>query len=621
MPDLKMSGDIGFEELSPQLQALIGAGGSGGFGGNVLLKTEVLSVTATEERQKEFTIPKSGYIQGTHNFELRLGSVWIHPDRYQIQGNKVVFNENEVGIAQGRRLDFVFCYLEKGEDGESVLDGASLKDGSVTKEKLSAELQKQIDGHDTSINEVKTSIDSVRQSVNGVSTKLDSSVKDVESSNNFNSIKIIKNDGTATDVPIKILGGGSSTSLNVFKTAEQGGSFTATKEINSFVIDELEENMDVSLVFKNLLLVKNVDFTVDKETKTVALTFNLKVDETIYYILTGTSFSYNDLDGAPNVGDTNSLATTSKEVVGAVNEIYNRVMPKIHKSATELYQAFNDWGAPILGSKDLNDWTKTGSYNCIGTSNTGVYSNYPTQTDGWGNVTVIGTNEQFTQIFTAFNQNGKYYIRSKRGASWTAWKMICTDDITVSMKSAVLDANEAVHNGVYHYWSNEGMVNFPSDIGDDKIGTLVVFQGSTFPMQLWSTYTGKLFYRARGAGATEWSDWHRIATTTKISFSCTAFTGYTLSEQVCYTMNGEFYITFKCTKTDGTAFPTNARVAVATTPMNVIGVTTASSMGQGLTDTVWNRGVNAYINANQIYVIPYATDTGAVYITMRGSVT
>ena len=146
MADLKMSGDIGFEELSPQLQTLIESGGNN----TVALRTEILSVTATEERQMEFDIPKSDYIEGTHIFELRLGSVWIHPDRFQIQGNKVVLEASEAGIAQGRRLDFVFYYLE-GNGGtviqgttQSEVDGSKIVDGTITKEKLDVSLQDEL---------------------------------------------------------------------------------------------------------------------------------------------------------------------------------------------------------------------------------------------------------------------------------------------------------------------------------------------------------------------------------------------------------------------------------------------------------------------------------------------
>lgn len=556
MPDLKMSGDIGFEELSPQLQALIGAGGSGGFGGNVLLKTEVLSVTATEERQKEFTIPKSGYIQGTHNFELRLGSVWIHPDRYQIQGNKVVFNENEVGIAQGRRLDFVFCYLEKGEDGESVLDGASLKDGSVTKEKLSAELQKQIDGHDTSINEVKTSIDSVRQSVNGVSTKLDSSVKDVESSNNFNSIKIIKNDGTATDVPIKILGGGSSTSLNVFKTAEQGGSFTATKEINSFVIDELEENMDVSLVFKNLFLVKNVDFTVDKETKTVALTFNLKVDETIYYILTGTSFSYNDLDSAPNVGDTNGLATTSKEVVGAINEMSQQI-----KECDKRQKMLE---CPITTS--VTDFADDNA-------NVGETIYFYS----WGNTT-SSTIEHFSWyrfekaidsrmgVLYSTSNSGRTYMRYRTATGWQSWIEIATTDV-VGYREAL--ENPSTSQDLITYVANKKLTvgfltgnrgeltnftNIPSDLGDFMMTVQggVTYNGLYYAKVTIRSMTGTTpLYEGSIFNNTTFTGWTQIATTTKIPFSCTPSAGFTITAQNCYRINNEIVFNVDIKRTDG----------------------------------------------------------------------
>lgn len=151
MPNLKMSGDIGFEELSPSLQTMIESG-TGGSGSGLSLRTEVLSVTATEDYQKEFTIPKEDYNSNTHYFELRLGSVWMHPTRYTIVENKVVFAVDEKGVALDRRLDFVFTYLVDGgvvSGGSSSpitsLDGSMIVNGTVTKQKLSSTFLGEID--------------------------------------------------------------------------------------------------------------------------------------------------------------------------------------------------------------------------------------------------------------------------------------------------------------------------------------------------------------------------------------------------------------------------------------------------------------------------------------------
>lgn len=113
MANVQMSGDIGFEELSPALQAIISNGnGSNVDVSKIALKTKVMSITAQEEYQKEFDIPIDNYNANVHSFEVRLGSVWIHPSRYTITGNKLVFNGNETGVKLGRRLDFVFFYID-----------------------------------------------------------------------------------------------------------------------------------------------------------------------------------------------------------------------------------------------------------------------------------------------------------------------------------------------------------------------------------------------------------------------------------------------------------------------------------------------------------------------------
>lgn len=234
MPNLKMSGDIGFEELSPSLQTMIENGSGGGnVDVNISLKTDVLSVVAVSDKQKEFIIPKEDYDAEVHNLELRLGSVWIHPNRYSIVGNKIIFNEDETGVSLGRRLDFVFTYLTNGES-------------------------------------------------NGVNRGL-------------------------------------------FKTSQDVSSFTATQITRNFIVNEYNDKKDIEIVFKNLYLVKDVDFTIDAATKVVTLNFDLNIGDVVYYIITNTSYSYSNLSGTPNIGNLNNLSTISKEIVGAINELHIKI--------------------------------------------------------------------------------------------------------------------------------------------------------------------------------------------------------------------------------------------------------------------------------------------------------
>lgn len=151
----------------------------------------------------------------------------------------------------------------------------------------------------SSINEVSDKT----KDIDKVKEKVDTSVQKVEAGLNYNTIKITKNDGTTENVLIKIQGGGGGSSLNVFKSSQNGGSFVATEVTNTFTIEGLDSTKDVDLIYNNLFLIQGADYTLDKATGVVGLAFDIQVDEVIYYIITNTSYNYNDLDGLPDLSE------------------------------------------------------------------------------------------------------------------------------------------------------------------------------------------------------------------------------------------------------------------------------------------------------------------------------
>lgn len=62
--------------------------------------------------------------------------------------------------------------------------------------------------------------------------------------------------------------------------------------------------------------------------------------------------------------------------------------------------------------------------------------------------------------------------------------------------------------------------------------------------------------------------WEPIATTTKTSFLCTAVSGYTITSQNCYIMNGVPYVKISIVKTDGGSFNVGNHISVATLPFS-----------------------------------------------------
>ena len=112
--------------------------------------------------------------------------------------------------------------------------------------------------------------------------------------------------------------------------------------------------------------------------------------------------------------------------------------------------------------------------------------------------------------------------------------------------------------------------------------------------------------------------WQQIATTTKTSFSCTAASGYTISEQVCYLLNGEFYISLKIAKSNGSVFVPNGRVVPATLPITVKGVVICNTMGK--VGSEWQGVVNAYAHGGQLLVIPTSVNITEIYVTIKGGI-
>lgn len=106
---------------------------------------QTISVIIDQENQKEIIVPMQDFNQELHPFELRVGGVPFYHERYSIVDGKVVLKEGEVGLALGKRVDFVFCYLEQVGNINLPINGVNIRTGSITREKLSPEYRDFID--------------------------------------------------------------------------------------------------------------------------------------------------------------------------------------------------------------------------------------------------------------------------------------------------------------------------------------------------------------------------------------------------------------------------------------------------------------------------------------------
>ena len=113
-----------------------------------------------------------------------------------------------------------------------------------------------------------------------------------------------------------------------------------------------------------------------------------------------------------------------------------------------------------------------------------------------------------------------------------------------------------------YYYVNLGDSTFPY-----PYGILKIVSGGGEKVATYDT-TGndkKTYKNVKTSGAT-WSEWQQIATTTKISFLCTATSGYKIDSQDCYKINDTSYIRLTISKADGGTFNVGNHITVATLP-------------------------------------------------------
>lgn len=294
----------------------------------------------------------------------------------------------------------------------------------------------------SSINEIadKTS------GIDTMKTKLDSSVGKIEAGLNYNTIKITKNDGTVENVLIKTQGV-SGSSINVFKSSQVGGSFIATEKTNTFTIDGIDTTKDVDLIYNNLVLVNNVDYTLDKTSGVVGLSFELEIDEVIYYVITNTSYDYNDLDNLPDLSlkaDT-SITNSLSEQIGVLNNDRGYLNGVIVSDANNI----NLNGKYILTNTTLNkpsenqDW-----YACDATFENG------------------GITGRVTATCYAGDNLGRTYTRVNLHGTWYDWQEIATTDPTVVTIPSNTDLSTYIQtmkeNKIYRQVANTGVTNSPN---------------------------------------------------------------------------------------------------------------------------------------------------------------
>ena len=103
------SGEITYEELSPELQARINSGGTGA-GVTIIDGVVTKKVVATEDEQTEFVLPFSDYDEINNYLDIKINSTWINPERYTLEGSKITLLD---GVSIGTSIYFTLFSLGK----------------------------------------------------------------------------------------------------------------------------------------------------------------------------------------------------------------------------------------------------------------------------------------------------------------------------------------------------------------------------------------------------------------------------------------------------------------------------------------------------------------------------
>ena len=324
------------------------------------------------------------------------------------------------------------------------------------------------------ISEIDSKVQGLETTIGEVNTRVDSSVKNVEASTNYNTIKVTKNDGTVEYVEIKTLGGVGN-SINLFKSGTVEESYTATIDnTTSFSIPfALTNNSFVELFFKNLRLIKGVDYTLTINeldgTNSIELSFALKQGETIYYTVEHTSYDYNDLNNLPDLSlkadktevdainsklPSGTIATTDittslddkKADKSYVDTQDKTLSDKINDCSDDIENLFNISKVQHIssGTHTLSDYNKKGIYS-FGTSCT--ITDIPEGVNGWLIVIPMGREDldlkgQCKQIWMRWGTpttNSWMTYERLVGATIGEWTLYATTTKTEILSSQMLN--------------------------------------------------------------------------------------------------------------------------------------------------------------------------------------
>ena len=137
---------------------------------------------------------------------------------------------------------------------------------------------------------------------------------------------------------------------------------------------------------------------------------------------------------------------------------------EINSIQTSSMYTYNGYANTILGNS-LNDWTYPGSYRTY--NGTNGATDYPSNTDGWGDVLVFGAKatsltpgmRRMTQIFSPWNSLALYF-RHSNDTEWGEWTKLATTidlsnylPLTGGKMTGAITIDKATNWGQYIFYS------------------------------------------------------------------------------------------------------------------------------------------------------------------------
>lgn len=216
----------------------------------------------------------------------------------------------------------------------------------------------------------------------------------------------------------------------------------------------------------------------------------------------------NTLDTNKQNKTDNSLTTTDKTIVGAINEHQG----KLNKITAGYYATAEDGMTEISSNADLDNILAPGNWICKSASTAATLSHTPVTNKPFvlhveyvGNGLKQNVISVSNDIYTRYRQNGS-------GQSWSSWDSLALNSKLFNTLLSTTDFNSITNDGIYKFdWVSGGTTyNRPVNQG----GQLITSTQGTVKMQIYSTSSGTLF--VRGYHDNAWENWEQLALNSKI---------------------------------------------------------------------------------------------------------